>query len=64
MNKKKQKCDDDEEEPLKRVESKSKSNATETETDSSSLIPNSQDSVNISENNVVPGKRQRKPRKF
>ena len=61
MNKnKKRKCNE-EQEPLERV-STANSNSNETET--SSLIPNSQDSVLISQCNVVTGARQRKQRKF
>ena len=59
MNKKR-KCNE-EQEPLERV-STATSNSNETET--SSLIPNSQDSVLISQCNVVTGARQRKQRKF
>ena len=57
---KKRKCSkEQEEEPLQRV---SAANSSDTET--SSLIPNSQDSLHISQCNVVTGKRQRKQRKF
>ena len=54
---KKRKCDK-EAEPLIRVDSK----LNTTTTDSSSIIPNSQESVDISQENVVQGKRKRKPR--
>ena len=59
---KKRKCskeEEQEEEPLQRV-----SAVNSSETESSSLIPNSQDSVHISQCNIVTGRRQRKERKF
>ena len=57
MNKKR-KCNE-EEEPLEKV-----STANSNETDTPSLIPNSQDSIHISQCNVVTGTRKRKQRKF
>ena len=48
---KKRKCSQEEEEPLEKMNNSS---------DTSSLIPNSQECVDISSNNVLHGKRQRK----
>ena len=50
-----------EDEPLNRVPSKSNCNSTEISFPS--VIPNSQESTYISQDNVVKGKRQRKQRK-
>ena len=46
-------------EPLTKVSS----NSNSTDIDTSSFIPNSQECINISSNNIVAGKRQRKPSK-
>ena len=58
MNKKRT-CNEQEQEPLERV-----STAYSNENEIPSIIPNSQDSVHISQCNVVTGTRQGKRRKF